>query len=474
MITNVQPREQIRLPATISLLRLLGKLLVLAYAFPEMRFGLTGFWYPPPTFGYLNPTGAPYFIEVVTLAILALFGLAYMVHVLRVKARWYHGVAVIMIVFGVMSMIIGNFSMFRLDGSEFGQARFVFESMVLFIVVVSVPWRQKDLIHILWAFTAVGVFHSLMLIMSFVLPFNTAASYFVILPAIPVFRYAGLFSQPSRASVILTAIFMMQIPFILPASPIRMSRRVLAGGAALLIFVGLWLAQTRASYLAIAAAGIVFMYEQRKNRLNNFMLLFIAGFLLFLALSSFGLLEVGLSRFSDVVETPSAASMGGGIDAASAIDVLDESRGFIWEVAFQAMLDYPLGMGFGALFDYSGDLHIPHAHNMFLQWGVQFGFIGLLFLLYLIVRALAMNRIKIKTEEHISSLLMALRLAVLSYLVSGIFEPFLNTNSGPFFWIMLGLLVANYEKDTPPAPLPEPEPPRVRSRLQPTNATPLT
>ena len=475
MTTRVQQPEQTAVPATIHLLRLLGKLLVLAYALPEMRFGLNGFSYPAPTFGIMNPTGAPYFIEVVTLGILALFALAFLVHVLRIKSRWYHGVATIMIVFSAMSMIIGNFSMFQLDGSQFGQARFVFESMILFIVIASVPWRQKDFVHIIWAFSAVGVFHAITLILSYVLPYSMTSTVFTILPSIPVFRYAGLFSQPSRASVILTAIFMMQVPFILPANPIRMSRRVIAGGVALLIFVGLWIAQTRASYLAIAAAGAVFMYEQRKNRVNNFMLVFIAGFMLFLVLTSFGLLEVGLSRFSEVVETSSTATLGagGGIDANSAFDILDESRGYIWEVAFQAMTDYPLGMGFGALFDYSGDLRIPHAHNMFLQWGVQFGFVGLLLLMYLIVRSLAMNRIKIQSDEDISSLLMAVRLAVISYLVSGIFEPFLNTNSGPFFWLMLGLIVANYEKDIALPLVSVPETPRVRARIQPTNATPL-
>ncbi len=474
MITNVQPKEQTRLPATIHLLRLLGKLLVLTYALPEMRLGLNGFTYPAATFGIGAPTGAPYFIEVVTLAILALFALAYMVHVLRVKSRWYHGVAMIMIVFGVMSMIIGNFSMFVLDGSEFGQARFAFESMLLLIVIASVPWRRRDLVHIIWAFTAVGVFHSIALILSYILPYTTAARVFVILPAVPVFRYAGLFSQPSRASVILTAILMMQVPFILPAKLIRISRRFIAGGAAVLIFIGLWIAQTRASYLAIAVAGALFMYEQRKNRVNNFVLLFIAGFMLFLVLTSFGLLEIGLSRFSDVVEASSITTLGAsnGNDSTSVMDILDESRGFIWEIAFQAMLDYPLGMGFGALYDYSGDLGIPHAHNMFLQWGVQFGFVGLLLMLYLIVRALAMSRIKIQKDDNNASHLMALRLALVSYLVSGLFEPFLNTNSGPFFWLMLGLLVANYEEETPLVT--EVELPRLKAKLQPTNAIPLS
>ncbi len=455
MAIRVQMSEKATVPATIRLIRLLVKLLVLSLALPELRLGTSGFFYPKPTIIGQAATGAPFFIEVIVIAIVMLFLLAFMIQVVRIEMRWYHGITLLLIAFAFLGLAIPEIQVIPTSGSTFGYVRITFETLGLFFAIVSIPWRRKDLLDITRLFIFVGVFHAALIFISFLIPYESVPDFFNIIESTP-FRYSGIFVQASRAAVLLVVSLAILLQQVLSLSSLSVVAFVRAGFFSLIVVIGILLAQTRASYVAIAGVIFLFFLENRQRRLSTVLLVVSASAALVLVLSMFGVLEIGLSRLGE---------SGSATESGELLDEIGDSRGFIWEVAFQAMIDYPFGLGYGTLDWYATDLVLPHAHNMYLQTGVQSGALSMILLIYLHLRGLLWSKRKLTNgaDPEFDTAVNGLRLGVVAFIIAGQFEPFLVTNTGHWFWALFGILMAPVEM----APAESPEPPPETRLLQP-------
>jgi len=441
MAIKVQQLDNSTSLGTIRLIRLLVKLLVLSLALPELRLGTSGFFYPKPTLLGQAATGAPFFTEVLVIVIVMLFLLAFMIQFIRIEPRWYHGVTLILIAAAFIGLAVPEISVIPGSGSSFGYARTTFETLGLFFALVSIPWRRKDFIDITRLFIFVGVVHGTLIFISFLLPYETVPDFFNIVQSNPL-RYSGIFVQASRGAALLAVSLAILLQQVLSISSISITAFVRAGVLSSIILIGILLAQTRASYIAVAGVVLMFLVENRKKRLSTVLLLVSGVAVLTLILSTFGVLEIGLSRFG---ESGSASESG------ELLDEIEGSRGFIWEVAFQAMIDYPFGMGYGTLDWYAEDLVLPHAHNMYLQTGIQSGVASMILIIYLHLRALLWSKRLLTNgaDPELDTAVNGMRLGLVAFIIAGQFEPFLVTNTAHWFWILLAILVAPIEPSQP-------------------------
>lgn len=124
-----------------------------------------------------------------------------------------------------------------------------------------------------------------------------------------------------------------------------------------------------------------------------------------------------------------------------------ESRADIWSTSFQAALNAPLlGTGFGSVQEM---IHsqaektqsllrvqsIDHAHNLFLNWWIENGLIGLLILLYIIYRSL--QNLIVQKSWTLLSILVGL-------LIVQIFNP-LSIANLIHFWYILGISFTRHQ-----------------------------
>jgi len=416
----------------VRLIQWLVVLLLLTILGQEARLGLDGFTYPVLTIGVASETtGLPFASEVIILLILGAFGLGLATH--RIHIRRTKSIKIVGLMTFLIFIVVPLSYLFEIeqDSSAFGTLRMILEGMALFVVISSLAWSQKTLIRIEVVFVLVAVFHSVIIAISYVspdfLPFQVN-----IIPQIPYSRYAGLFLQPSRVSLLISIALVIVFVHFVSLERARFGPILIYGLAFVLLVVGLLLSQTRTLILAMPLGVMFSIYQLPRIRARAALLLrllIIMGLVgAFIAIAA--PVEVGVSRLSELD-----------------INSIEASRGFIWQASLGYMLEYPLGLGAGGLLPMSGPLQLPHAHNMYLQWGVMFGWLVLVLFLYFILilyRGSGRRILDLALKPGWSSSISAIRAAWVICLLAFMTETYLITNTGYWFWLLAGLLVAPY------------------------------
>ncbi len=196
----------------------------------------------------------------------------------------------------------------------------------------------------------------------------------------------------------------------------------------------LLLAQSRGAYMAAAASlGLVLLL--RWPRLAYA----IAGLLLVLAL---GLLRLGPGVLLD--------QLGGGTALSSL-----EGRLEVWSRALYALADFPFtGIGIGTFdlvipllypfFLIGPDTRVSHAHNLFLQVGLDLGIPGLIAYLALLMNAFALLGIALRQRERALTWTLAAGTAggLTAFLVHGLTDAPLWGSKPAFLpWLLIALAV---------------------------------
>jgi len=414
----------------IGAIRLLTFILTLSIALPEARLGSQGLVYPQP-FWNVGMVGLPFLFEIIIIliSIVFLFGLA--TREISLEPKWSTKMFCWMSIFVAFSIPLSAWLDLEQRGAAFGQMRMTFESLAIFLVASHIPWDLKDLRRIVSLVILAAGFNGSIILLSYLDP-EIVPLPVLVLPGQLYARYGGIFSQPARASLLLTVGLASLLTLITQnrmASLWSLLARV--GGLLLcvLLVAALLLAQTRASYLAVAMIVVMLATERGRKvtgwRVGRIVVLCLIIGTIFLAVLPDDTVAIGLSRVG-----PQGALE----------DEVALYRGNIWLLSLELMLHYPLGVGFDTTWALVG---FPHAHNQFLQWGVMFGIPALFILLYFIYRLYHELSTGIeKSDSFKGAMLYAVRLTITAYLISSLFEPFFVTPVGFWFWLMAGIGVA--------------------------------
>lgn len=228
----------------------------------------------------------------------------------------------------------------------------------------------------------------------------------------------------------------------------------------LLIFVGsvFLFTQSRSAYAGLAGAllllGLGFGIRSRRP--------VIMALLLTLALAAAGIWllakserQVESAGLASLVENNSASMVQE--SPASIVSTISlQGRVEIWSRALYGLEDFPLtGLGLGAfrrvvpilypLFLTAPDQDIAHAHNQFLQVGLDLGLPGLIAYLALWVGAAAMLWQSWQLAPTIEArwLVLGFSTALLAYFLYGFTETVaLGAKPGFIFWLLLGLVTS--------------------------------
>lgn len=394
----------------------------------EGRFGISGFVYPKlsATSG-LQSSGMPFVGEWVIAGIVLLslcdaaqgnasrrerggLSLRSPTTLLSLSVWWGLVMLVLTILLGVPQ-----------GASAAGSGRMLLEGILLFYCVVRLDWGGEPLQRILRTFMLVSALHAFVIILAAlapeILPFETN----VILGNAP--RFAGLFMQPSRAALVMGFGAIVAIGC-------GLAKTVPWWQAALVVGLtagGVLLSQTRGVMLAVVVGVlfIVFRYF-RHNMMPTRMtvVVLVTGVLVSAALVALGFIDMFLGRFDDVGVTG-----------------VGTSRTDVYLFALRVIYENPGGIGLAGIEPASGDLGIPHAHNMYLQWGVNFGLFGLfLFFSFLVAMWRSVSVFARSSRSLDRRVRIGLAGVIGYFLVALLFEPYLQTNVGGWFWICAGLV----------------------------------
>lgn len=216
-------------------------------------------------------------------------------------------------------------------------------------------------------------------------------------------------------------------------------RRLLLFGVSLFIMGVIFLAQSRGAALGIAVALLI-LAMNAKPKLLWLVLLVVGGTALGLALTGSGNL-VGELLFHDARGT-----------AAGRLE--------LWTRALYIMQDFPFtGLGLGTfekvapllypLFLNDPSEPLPHAHNMYLQMGVDYGIGGLVAFIGLVVTALGVGlRTIVKTRGTAQSLMTVGVVAAFAVLLTHGFldAVVVSTKVNMVMWFLLALLTSLWHR----------------------------
>lgn len=241
------------------------------------------------------------------------------------------------------------------------------------------------------------------------------------------------------------------------ASRGRRPVQIFSAAIALLALAILLLIQSRGAWIALAWAGFAFLAFRWR--------------LAWVGLGLLGLLAVLMAWQGSLTAVLSSALQ---TDSLAGLD----GRLELWSRALYAMQDFPLtGIGMGAFsrvipllypfFLHGANADLPHAHNLFLQVGVDLGFVGLVsFLAMILATALltwrAWLRLQQAGQEELGWLLQGSAISVSVVLVHGLVDA-TTWNTRPAFlaWAVWGLaaslgVLAHQVALRPPCPDPGP------------------
>ncbi len=412
-------------------------LLVLSFWLPEIRIGLSGFVYPPPGADIgsdiIIKVGLPWVFEIIIIAMAPVFLLGMLLGEVHFKFSWSAVSVLIMAGIAIMVIPLSQAMGLRESGAAFGHKRFTFESFALILIVSQMKWGDRNLRRVVWLFIGAAVFHSVVVLLSSrninILPINTA-----VIESSELGRYAGLFSQPGRFALFVSMGIILIYSLMIQQRKLSLLKLLFFMGLMLICVAGLMLGETRATFGGVALTLILSTYRSPKisPQLFKKTFLIVAIFLciaLFIAVVN--LIPYLIGRFGSGFLSQEHTT----------------ARGWVWPLALEAILYYPLGIGYVSLNDITG-ANVAHAHSLFLHWTVMFGIPALILLIYFLVKLFRGIKIvevkKIRGIEYVT----ALKWAVVVFLINGITDPYFITNVGIYFWLFAGILLSyiqNYD-----------------------------
>jgi putative inorganic carbon (HCO3(-)) transporter len=216
---------------------------------------------------------------------------------------------------------------------------------------------------------------------------------------------------------------------------------------AILLSGWLVMTQSRAGWIG-GMAGIVtmlFMWylliqSSKKRRLILVLLIAMIGIL------AVGVFVIASARFGNIWNEPTELTVVGGVGTIN-------FRFEVWKWAIAAIQDFPFtGTGLGSFRYVVGrlypinvrpDFDISHAHNIFLQMGLDTGLPGLIAYLSILIIAFTLGWRAAKKNTEVRSLAIGLLSALTALHVYGMYDALaLGSKPALVFWIALGLLVA--------------------------------
>lgn len=417
----------------LKLAKQLSYVLLLTIFVQEARLTPSGLVFPQFSLtGFQERSGWPFVSEVVIVAVFAAFLAGILLGRLPFRVKHHQKLVFWMTYLAILSIPLSWLLGLEQAASEFGAIRMTLEGLALCFVIGSLPWRTDELYRIQSLFIFTGLFHATVIMLSYlnpeILPLETN-----ILQLVASQRYAGLFLQPSRVALLLSIALVFTTGRIFSARSLqfRLFRYI---GSAMLLIGAILLTQTGSIFVAGAIAVFLTFTRlislKRQNQNQTFLdlvLLLVSGLVLSLLLVDIA--QTSFSRFDQ--ETVTSLS----------------GRDQIWPLALGILTHYPLGTGYAAFESLSGVARIPHAHNMYLQWGVMFGWLGLVLLIWFLIHVYRQSNQRVELlsrKPHSSSLLIMFRSAWLLYVLALMSEPYLITNVGYWFWLFSGLLLAEW------------------------------
>lgn len=234
-------------------------------------------------------------------------------------------------------------------------------------------------------------------------------------------------SNPNAVAGTLAALTPLALALLL--SEVRVLRAL--GGFALLPLLGMMvLLQARGALLAVLAGIVLFATLYKR------------WFLVLAPLAALGLVYLGTQIPNPATNILARNSMTGLLSI--------EGRAIVWDFAARELVSKPLGIGVHAYSIYADNLwsdvlSLPqrqHPHNLFLQAGLDTGFLGLgafcIVLAYALYASWHSYRNGVKRE-----LAMGVFAALIVITIHGIFEPNMWGNKAVVvLWSILGIAVA--------------------------------
>jgi putative inorganic carbon (HCO3(-)) transporter len=256
-----------------------------------------------------------------------------------------------------------------------------------------------------------------------------------------------------------TLLWFLPLTLTLALSPLTTSHNITSAKIAnLLLILLLWgfallttaifvLTQSRSGYIGLAVAGLVILWGSlHKHKL-------IAWGLLILVIGlTYGLISlVGWQQISQLL-------LPFGNDAVTAEGITLTSRVEIWARAIYAIRDFPLtGVGMNLFrtiapilypfFTLSADIDIAHAHNQFLQVGLDEGIPGLIayIAIWLGLASMLWQSWRLSTDSRSRTLTLGFIASLMASFVFGLTDAVaLGAKPGFMFWFLLGLITGHY------------------------------
>jgi putative inorganic carbon (HCO3(-)) transporter len=207
------------------------------------------------------------------------------------------------------------------------------------------------------------------------------------------------------------------------------------------------LTQSRSGYLGLMVAGLLILWGSLRQRK-----LLALGLLLGTIILTAGIISrIGWTQVEQMLLAFSN-------DAVSAEGVTLTGRTEVWSRAIYAIQDFPLtGMGMNLFryivpvlypfFSLSADIDIAHAHNQFLQTGVDLGLPGLIAYLaiWLGLAAMLWQSWQHAAEPFSRILTLGFAATLVGSFVFGLADAVaLGAKPGFMFWVLLGLISGHY------------------------------
>jgi putative inorganic carbon (HCO3(-)) transporter len=233
--------------------------------------------------------------------------------------------------------------------------------------------------------------------------------------------------------------------------PMRQSKIVLFLLISSAAIIGGWLVltQSRAGWigglLGITAVLLLWWLLTRPSKRRKVILLTLALLVFFTAIS---LVAIGSERMGYIWDEPLQTSIIGSLGTIN-------FRFEVWRWALAAIQDFPFtGTGLGTYrhvvlrlypIDIDPGYDIAHAHNIFLQVGLDAGIPGLISYISMLIIAFSTGWRAAKADAVVRSLAIGLLAALIALHVYGMADTLaLGSKPGLIFWMALGLLGAMY------------------------------
>ena len=255
--------------------------------------------------------------------------------------------------------------------------------------------------------------------------------------------------HPAEVGGALTWLAFLPATIWLGLRPMRATRwfiigLMMIGLTGVMLFV-LVLTQSRSAWIGtIVGVGIILWLSGRWGRV-------VVGGLAIVAMAAFVL--IGPQRIFE--ETPQPPSKLGTVFTPTIAERVE-----LWSRAIYALQDFPFtGMGMGTfryvmpllypLFTVSPETDIGHAHNEFLQAGVDLGIVGLIAFIALYMMAIGLTYRVLRSSPPV--LMRWLTIGVLAGLIAhGVYgltdAVALGAKPGVFFWLLLGLIAVVWQQ----------------------------